>query len=177
MNAGEFTKFMEYVQADNGGCIRWIGNQAGAGYGYFRSRGAHRWAYEHFVGPIGEGLTIDHLCRNRLCINPLHLEAVTQGENVLRGNTVAAKNKAKTHCKNGHKFSIANTYKGRIGRSCRECHRQDEYNRRSNHMRLDMATHCRHGHERTLENTWIEKNGAQHCRVCHRLRERQRRTT
>lgn len=58
---------------------------------------AHRWAYEHFIEPIPKGLTIDHLCRNSLCVNPFHLEPCTIGENVRRGG-----NSIKTKCKNGH---------------------------------------------------------------------------
>lgn len=89
-------------------CWNWIACIGGAGYGQFYSGerlvGAHRWSYEHFVGPIPFGLTIDHLCRNRPCVNPQHLEPVTKRENNLRGVGSPAKNAAKIHCKRGHEF-------------------------------------------------------------------------
>jgi hypothetical protein len=71
------------------GCWEWIGTCQSNGYGAFAVAGktlrAHRWAYEHFVGPIPVGLTIDHLCRNRTCVNPEHMEPVTSAENTRRG--------------------------------------------------------------------------------------------
>ena len=112
---------------DGSGCLIWTGCHGGQGYGWLRVDGrahpAHRLAYEHFIGPIPEGLTIDHLCRNRLCVNWQHLEAVTRGENVLRGIGFAAINKAKTHCPAGHEYTPENTFrdKGTGWRKCRTC--------------------------------------------------------
>ncbi len=84
----------------------------------------HRVTYETFVGPIPEGLEIDHLCRNRLCCNPVHLEAVTRKENVRRGLACALKPK-KTHCSRGHvlneKNLVIRAYRGRSYRECRIC--------------------------------------------------------
>lgn len=80
---------------------------------------AHRWSYEHFVGPIPEGKQLDHLCRVRHCVNPAHLEPVTIAENVLRGEGPFAQNARKTHCKHGH--PIDGTQKS--GRECRTCRR------------------------------------------------------
>ena len=98
------------------------------GYVYVMASGmnyrAHRLIYEVLVGPIPEGLQIDHLCRKRPCINPLHLEPVTARQNVLRGNTTAAQHAAQTHCQDGHLFDLANTQINAAGhRHCRECNR------------------------------------------------------
>lgn len=83
------------------GCWVWTGATTTAGYGLlkvqYRKRAAHRLAYEHYIGPIPEGLQVDHLCRVRSCVNPDHLEAVTARENQHRGEQVG-----RTHCPSGH---------------------------------------------------------------------------
>jgi hypothetical protein len=108
-------------------CWEWRGARDPNGYGTFTvarkvTHFAHRYAYELFVGPIPEGLVIDHLCRNRGCINPTHMEPVTNAENVLRGEGPTAVNARKTHCKRGHPFDDVNTYVYAKGRACRMCH-------------------------------------------------------
>lgn len=109
-------------------CWLWQGAKVKGGYGVIgvapnTTRLAHRVMYELHFGTIPEGLTIDHLCANPSCVNPAHLEAVTQRENVLRGKTLASQNALKTHCKNGHQFG-ENTRIGRNGnRICRICER------------------------------------------------------
>lgn len=108
-------------------CWLWLACQDGKGYGLFwvgRYVRAHRFAYELLVGPIPEGLQLDHLCRVRHCVNPAHLEPVTNRENVLRGEGLPAQAARKTHCPHGHPYDEANT----LGRSdgsrvCRTCNR------------------------------------------------------
>lgn len=91
---------------------------------------AHRVAYELLVGPIPEGLVIDHLCRVRPCVNPSHLEPVTNAENLRRGRS-GQFNAAKTHCKHGHAFSPENTHRDALGRRrCRACDRAAQQRRR-----------------------------------------------
>ncbi len=111
-------------------CWEWIGAANANGYGHFMERlgkmtTPYRYSYERFIGPVPEGLTIDHLCRNRRCVNPEHLEAVTQGVNVLRSPLAApAVNARKTHCDHGHQITEEHqVYRvvGKNGRICREC--------------------------------------------------------
>ncbi len=110
-------------------CWLWTASINPEGYGKFWVAGkgrlrAHRVAYELVVGPIPEGLQIDHLCRVRHCVNPSHLEPVTHRENLLRGIGIPAVNAKKTHCLRGHPFSGDNLYiEPKGGRRCRECRR------------------------------------------------------
>lgn len=123
-------RFLSYVVAPAGatGCWFWTGGHKSEGYaafsfGHGRTSGAHRWSYEFFNGTIPAGLVIDHLCRNRGCVNPMHLEAVTDRVNTLRGANQVAANAAKTHCVHGHAFDAENTRRTRRGRVCRSCER------------------------------------------------------
>lgn len=115
-------------------CWLWLGPRNSDGYGmlfhgYARLR-AHRVAYELTMGPVPDGLVLDHVrargCEHRHCVNPAHLEPVTQRENLLRGRGWPAINAQKTHCKHGHEFTPANTYWRERGRDCRSCHRDQE---------------------------------------------------
>lgn len=102
-------RFMALVKK-TGHCWIWTGAKL-RGYGQFwdgRTVRAHRWAYEHWVGPIPPGLTIDHRCRNRSCVRPSHLVPMTRGENTLAGDTIPAANRKKTHCPQGHPLSGSN---------------------------------------------------------------------
>jgi hypothetical protein len=107
-------------------CWLFVGGLTEDGYGVYMdhqvAKRAHRHAYEVMVGPIPEGLQLDHLCRVRNCVNPDHLEPVTPRENTLRGFGITAVNAAKTHCKNDHEFTAENTYVRPDGaRTCRAC--------------------------------------------------------
>lgn len=123
-----------------GPCWIWTGRPHVSGYGYLHvvggARRSNRLAYELLIGPIPEGLVVDHLCHNgdsscpsgyqcrhRLCVNPAHLEAVLNRVNILRGNNNAAKNAARTHCIYGHEFTADNTLVSDEGRKrkCRTC--------------------------------------------------------
>ena len=112
-----------YVIQENG-CWEWIGAKGTGGYGRFRHAPAHRVMYERLVGPIPAGLQIDHLCRNRDCVNPAHLEPVTQTVNILRGDGWAGLHARKTHCPRGHPLEGANLLIVTHGwRRCRICYR------------------------------------------------------
>lgn len=117
-------RFWSKVRAVPSGCWVWTGARS-EGYGRFSHNGvvqpAHRVTYLTLVGPIAAGLHIDHLCRNRSCVNPEHLEPVTPRENVLRGIGPSAQHAMKTHCPAGHPYSAANTYLYRGMRMCRAC--------------------------------------------------------
>lgn len=137
-------RFAEKIALADNGCIEWIGGTNNAGYGMFFvawasgkdvKELAHRWSYEYHVGPIPNGRHIDHLCRNTLCVNPEHLEPVTQQENTLRGIGVAAIHAKKTHCIKGHALSGDNLILRSNGkwRDCRECKRAKD--RRYYHQR------------------------------------------
>ncbi len=121
-------RFWSKVAAEaKGGCWIWTAGTS-RGYGQFfesgRMRPAHRISYEALVGPIPPDRDLDHLCRTRVCCNPMHLEIVTRRVNLLRGETVTARNAAATHCPKGHPYDNANTGSNGPGRRrCRACDR------------------------------------------------------
>lgn len=114
------------------GCWEWQGWKHRQGYGRVRKQYkrllAHRASYEEFVGPIPDGLCLDHLCCNTSCINPAHLEPVTLKENIQRGQlgeTTRKRQLAKKHCPKGHPYSGDNLYIAPDGsRHCRICRRE-----------------------------------------------------
>jgi hypothetical protein len=124
----------------DGDCLLWQGQIDSQGYSRLSGRLAHCVVYEEEVGPIPEGMQLDHECHNaetcaggpgclhRRCVNPAHLTPVTPRANVLKSNSVTALNVRKTHCKNGHEFTPENTHRrldrrGRESRTCRACRR------------------------------------------------------
>ena len=107
-------------------CWNWKGEKTWDGYARLWSKNGHlraaRMAFENFIGAIPNGHEIDHLCVNKGCVNPLHLEAVPHRINLLRGLSPAGINAAKTHCIHGHLFSAENTYlKPNGARNCKQC--------------------------------------------------------
>lgn len=117
---------MGRIRETSNGCWEWTGNRIRGGYGQLgggstRTQMAHRMAYEQLVGPIPEGLELDHLCVNPPCVNPAHLEPVTHEENMRRA---AAR---RTTCGNGHPWTPENTRIGWNGqRLCRPCRREQK---------------------------------------------------
>jgi len=106
-------------------CWLWTAGRDRYGYGQFwfagRHVGAHGFAYQLLVGPVPDGLQIDHCCRVRHCVNPAHLEPVTCRENLMRGDTPAARHVAKTHCPQGHPLVPGNLVPFQLRRGHREC--------------------------------------------------------
>jgi|ERR1035437_9407136 hypothetical protein len=121
-------RFLESFKKSKNGC--WIWQKAlSFGYGIFcynyKRERAHRYSYRYFKGNIPKNKVIDHLCNNPSCVNPKHLEAVYQRENVLRGVGLCSINHLKKKCKRGHLFNKENTYKyiydGLPRRKCKSC--------------------------------------------------------
>lgn len=132
-------RFWSYVdRRGDTECWPWTGATGRGGYGRSRRDGghiyAHRQAYELIVGPIADGLTLDHLCRNTACVNPAHLEPVTLATNLLRSENPWAVNARRAECRNGHRFTEENTrYAPNGTRVCKTCAR--EASRRHNARR------------------------------------------
>lgn len=115
-------------------CWLWTAGKS-HGYGSFRltletaggTKGiqAHRFAYKQLVGPIPDGMTLDHReCRNKLCVRPAHVVLCTNAQNVLQPDSGPGINRAKTHCKFGHEFTQENTYLVPLGRQCQTCRKR-----------------------------------------------------
>lgn len=123
-------RFFERVQEPfdvQNDCWMWTGSKTGNGYGQVwlntkEKEAAHRVAYKMFVGPIPEGFHVDHLCRNRLCVRPDHLEPLSAHLNIGQWH------RARTHCRKGHPYDRENTRyrlrEDRIYRQCRICDRE-----------------------------------------------------
>jgi hypothetical protein len=122
-------KFWNNAYPIENGCWIWAATISPKGYGYIHWNGvnyrAHRLPWIFLVSRISEGLHLDHLCRERSCVNPAHLEPVTPRENIMRGEGFASKLARSTSCKSGHPFDASNTIfemsAGATRRQCRAC--------------------------------------------------------
>jgi len=138
-------------------CWLWTGATS-QGYGHIRVNGkvhrAHRLSYEDAIGPVPDGLELDHLCHVTVCVNPAHLEAVTHSENMRRSITavtpaeimrrsITGQRSRQTHCLHGHPFAGDNLIFASKGRDCRTC--QHEKALRRNTIRVDCPTCGRSG--------------------------------
>jgi hypothetical protein len=149
------------------GCWTFTGGKKGGGYSYAydgatrRHVPGHRLVYEHLVGPIPDGLVLDHLCRNPRCINPIHLEPVTNEENVRRG---ASCRSTETSCTKGHPFTPENTgsrwYGGQQWRFCKVCKRELQAHARAEKRwkRLPWSDRADNGANRTVYALSVAEN-------------------
>lgn len=159
---------------DENGCWIWAASKIKQGYGQTSYKGvrcsSHRLVYTLLIGPIPEGLHLDHVkargCRSRACCNPAHLEPVTCLENIRRGET-GATNREKTHCPQGHPYDGDNLSVRPGGqRVCLACSRaRDKIRRPAKGPPNGEKTHCPQGHEYTAQNTRIV-NGSRICKAC-----------
>jgi len=188
-------KLFSRVIAGPGGCVIWTGGKTDRGYGHININGerhyVHRLAYQLLIGPIPEGLELDHLCHtkdrscpggrscpHRRCCNPYHLEPVTSRENSRRSAPAR-----RTHCPKGHEYTEENTRvrvrSGKRSRSAtsRECAECNRLRSREAYKAVLERTHCNVGHEMTSENTTTRSDGVRMCRACRSAGSRKPRLT
>jgi hypothetical protein len=198
----DLVRFINTIKVVNE-CWEWQNKLDIDGYGIFRHKNknvrAHRFSYGYFnqIDKLDRNMHVDHLCRNRSCVRPDHLELVTPRENTLRGlDAKAAINARKTHCINGHKYTEENTYyhirktpkrnngklSGRKERQCRECQRERKRKRflAARKARVDAGEtitmgpkpkeFCKYGHSKTGDNLYITPAGVRNCKECNRVK-------
>ena len=182
-------RFQRRLRVQDDGCWHLTTKVRRAGYADFTVKGkhqlGHRVSYEHHVGHIADGLQLDHLCHtadkscpggfgcaHRRCVNPDHLEPVTQRENALRGRGFGAVNHAKAECIAGHAFTPENTYSlpsgGRECRTCRAGKAKEWMKIHNPGVRHGDETHCPQGHPYEGTNLIITCRGGRACRECKR---------
>lgn len=157
-------RFEASIRQGGAGCWAWTHKISDQGYGWFFAGGrdhmAHRWSYEYHRADIPAGLVLDHLCRNRACVNPWHLEPVTQAVNIQRGLLGNI-----THCKWGHEYTPENTVIQSAGsRCCRTC--------RKAQRRQNTGAECKNGHPLNGSNLIVTEKGRRMCRECKRMAAR-----
>jgi hypothetical protein len=163
-------RFREKVREGENGCWLWIGYTDGKGYGRFNKQRAHRWSYAHFVGPIPDGQVLDHLCRVRHCVNPDHLRAVTNRENLLADGSLAAAKLLRDAptCAQGHPWTEesaawTNRKDGTKQKYCRICLVLRARARRA----AERTTTCALGHPKVMR-----RDGQFYCPTCQRNPQR-----
>lgn len=138
----DLKRFIKYLKIVESGCWEWQGAVDKDGYGFFtlgKLMKAHRASYQLFGGTLLSDKQIDHLCRNRPCVNPDHLEQVTSRINTLRSPIApAAVNSRKTHCRNGHEYTPLNTRITRNERQCKICYRENKKRFRAKRKALGL---------------------------------------
>ncbi len=194
MDDRTLARFMSKVQVQPNGCLYWTGHIRDDGYGQFSvdrsNQLAHRVSYIHFVGPVPDGLELDHLCHtrdlgcpggpsdmHRRCVNWTDLEPVTGEVNRLRGRSLYTLNAMKTYCPSDHEYTAENTYTSPDGsRECRICRaeRAKEWLRVHHPGVLHgTETHCPQNHPYSGSNLIITSNGGRACRECKRAWNRE----
>jgi hypothetical protein len=168
---GELDRLLGRVVQQSNDCWEWQGARTGSGYGAQQFRGrlelTHRISYLLHVGPIPDDLVIDHVCRNTICCNPEHLDAVTQGENVRRQPRVSER----TQCPQGHDLAGLNAYvtpRGFV--RCRACRAvaSERWLTKTDGTPRDPRAHCQRGHALDAANTYVTPQGRRNCRTCRR---------